>query len=73
MAMSLEHLNEHVANSPFIAWTGMTVTECDPEAETLTMAMPQRAEFERVLGEGILSEAAKSFAKGKRYKKPRKR
>ena len=36
-------------------------------------AKDQRAEFERVLGEGILSEAAKSFAKGKRYKKPRKR
>lgn len=36
-------------------------------------ANDQRAEFERVLGEGILSEAAKYFAKGKRYKKPRKR
>ena len=33
-------------------------------------AAEQRAEFERVLGEGVLSEAATFFAKGKRYKKP---
>lgn len=47
------------------AWT--LIPGWEPDA---TM---QRAEFERVLGADILSEAAKFFEKGKRYKRPRKR
>ena len=52
MARSLAELNDHIANSPFIKWSGMQVTHSDSEAETLTITMPQRAEFERGEGTG---------------------
>lgn len=52
MPLTLEQLNQHAANSPFIAWCGMTVTEANSEAGTLTMTMPLRPEFERAAGSG---------------------
>ena len=38
--------------SPFIKHSGMTVTAIDKTAETLTMTMPLKPEFERAPGTG---------------------
>lgn len=38
--------------SPFIRFSGMKVISLDPEAETLTMTMPLRPEFERSANTG---------------------
>ena len=50
MTTTLEDLQKNLDASPFIHFCGMTVTEADPEAQTLTLRMPMRPEFERIAG-----------------------
>ena len=50
--MDLEALQAYMDASPYIKGMGMTVTAADHEAETLTMTLPLKAEFERAPGTG---------------------
>ncbi len=47
-----EELNEFFSNSPFISASGMEIISIDPEAETLSVSMPLKPEFERFAGSG---------------------
>jgi uncharacterized protein (TIGR00369 family) len=47
-----EALRAQMAASPFIANMGMELVSADPEAETLTVAMPMKPELERGMGLG---------------------
>ena len=50
--MSLEELRSFFAASPFISASGMEIVAIDPEAETLSVSMPIKPEFERAAGTG---------------------
>ena len=50
--MSLEALQAYMDASPFISHAGMRVAEADHDAETLTMTMALKPEFERAPGTG---------------------
>ena len=50
--MDIEDLQARMDASPFIKHSGMTVTAIDKTAETLTMTMPLKPEFERAPGTG---------------------
>ncbi len=50
--MSLEELRGLFVASPFISASGMEIVEIDPEAETLTVSMAIKPEFERMEGSG---------------------
>jgi len=45
--MTQEQLQSFMDSSPFIRFSGMTITAMSPQAETLTVSMPLREEFER--------------------------
>ena len=45
--MDIEQMQAYMDASPFIRFSGMQVISLDPEAQTLTMTMPLRPEFER--------------------------
>ena len=50
--MDLAELQAYMEASPFISHAGMRLTAIDKEAETLTMTMPLKPEFERAPGTG---------------------
>lgn len=50
--MDIEALQAHMDASPFIANAGMRITQIDKDAETLSMTMPLKPEFERAPGTG---------------------
>ena len=50
--MNRAELQAYMDASPFIKHSGMQVTAIDKEAETLTMTMPLKPEFERAPGTG---------------------
>ena len=50
--MDIAELQAYMDASPFIKHTGMMVTAIDRAAETLTMTMPLKPEFERAPGTG---------------------
>ena len=50
--MDMAALQAHMDASPFIKNAEMQITACDHEAETLTMTMPLKPEFERAPGTG---------------------
>ncbi len=45
-------MQERLGRSPFIAFLNMTVTAADPAAQSVTMTIPMRPEFERGAGTG---------------------
>lgn len=45
--MNIEQMQAYMDASPFIKFAGMKVVALDSDAETLTMTMPLRPEFER--------------------------
>jgi uncharacterized protein (TIGR00369 family) len=51
-ALSKEELQRYMDASPFIRSTGMRIESTDPKAETLTVRMALRPEFERGPGTG---------------------
>ena len=50
--MSADALQAYMDASPYIHSTGMRIIAADPGAETLTMTMPLKPEFERGAGTG---------------------
>ena len=50
--MDIQALQAHMDASPFIAHSGMRITAIDNAAETLSMTMPLKPEFERAPGTG---------------------
>lgn len=50
--MDIAELQAYMEASPFISHAGMRLTAIDKEAETLTMTMPLKPEFERAPGTG---------------------
>ena len=50
--MTIATLQRFMDDSPFIRSTGMVIRSLDLEAETLTVAMPLKPEFERSPGTG---------------------
>jgi uncharacterized protein (TIGR00369 family) len=51
-ALTAAQLQERLAQSPFIRFLGLTVTEADPERQIVTMTLEMRPEFERIAGSG---------------------
>ena len=51
-ALTAAELQERLAQSPFIRFLGLMVTEADPARQTVTMTLPMRPEFERIAGSG---------------------
>jgi uncharacterized protein (TIGR00369 family) len=51
-ALNAEQLQERLGASPFIRFLDLTVTEVDPERQTVVMTLPMRPEFERIAGSG---------------------
>jgi len=51
-ALSTKTLQRFMDDSPFIRSTGMQIESSDPEAETLTVRMALKPEFERGAGTG---------------------
>ncbi|MCX0500860.1 PaaI family thioesterase [Erwinia billingiae] len=50
--LDANRLGEIFRDSPFIHWLNLTVEEVDYEAQTLTVSVPMRPEFERKAGSG---------------------
>lgn len=50
--LTLDELRDLFASSPFISASGMEIVEIDPEAESLSVAMPLQPDFERIAGSG---------------------
>ena len=50
--MTMEAMQAIMDASPFIRFHGMRVEGCDPTAQSVTVAMPFRAELERAEGTG---------------------
>lgn len=50
--MDIETLQSHMDASPFIKHAAMRIVAIDKKAETLTMVMPLKPEFERAPGTG---------------------
>lgn len=50
--LDANRLGQIFRDSPFIHWLNLTVEEVDYEAQTLTVSVPMRPEFERKAGSG---------------------
>ncbi|MCZ7833676.1 PaaI family thioesterase [Atlantibacter hermannii] len=50
--LTQDDLASHFAASPFIHWLNLSVTAIDYDAQTLTVSVPMRPEFERKAGTG---------------------
>ncbi|WP_053142232.1 PaaI family thioesterase [Erwinia billingiae] len=50
--LDANRLSEIFRDSPFIHWLNLTVEDVDYEAQTLTVIVPMRPEFERKAGSG---------------------
>lgn len=50
--LDANRLSEIFRDSPFIHWLNLTVEDVDYEAQTLTVSVPMRPDFERKAGSG---------------------
>jgi uncharacterized protein (TIGR00369 family) len=50
--LTVETVAAWLVHSPFISFLNLTVESLDEKAQTITMKMPMRPEFERVAGSG---------------------